>query len=134
MRRRAERGMALMYAALLLLAVAVVAAVAVDRSLRVRDATVLDRARAQALQAADGGLAHARVALAAGDGYSDERQLDVGIATVTVTVTPTGEDAWTVVSHATVPALPTVECATVTVVAQIVGGDGLPEVLAWDWR
>ena len=96
--RRRERGMAMVYVAILLVVATVVVGVGADRVIRTFADSSLEQAQVRAVHAADGGLAFARVELARDAGFTGA-VVDVDGVSVEVVVTPQ-DGGWTVTTSA----------------------------------
>lgn len=118
-----ERGAALIWAMIVLLLVGSTSAILLERSRTALGSAAFDRARTRAFEAAEGGLAHARHALAANPDFAGAT-VDVGgiAAASKVERTSTG---WYVV----VTAVPGVR-----IEATLAPASGLPAVTTWSER
>ncbi len=118
---RTERGSAMIWAMLLVVVVGSASAVLFTRSRTMRQAATTDVTRDASSQAAEGGLAHARHALATNPGFSGAK-IEVGKCHVTSQVTRI-DNGWRVVVTAR-PGGGRVE-------ATLGESDGLPVVRDW---
>ncbi len=116
-----ERGNVLIYAMLLVLVVGAASAVLFTRGRTMRRDARTDVMRDAAFQAAEGGLAHARHALARNPGFKGA-DLTIGSCRV-LSVVSRDDDGWRVVVTAN-PGSGRVE-------ARLRGGEGLPVVDSW---
>ena len=114
-----ERGSALVLALLVLALAASTGALLLERGRGLEASTRHDREQLEALYAAEGGLAHARHALARDRGYAGET-IRVGRHAVSIAVQERGDEV-EVVTRA----------GGVRLVARLRPGKGLPRVVAW---
>lgn len=117
-----SRGAALVMALLALSSAALVGNVLVSRTLQVDESARRDRVRLRAFWAAEGGLAHARHALADDAGWTGGA-VQVGGEKVVVAVRRSG-GGWFVVARAD----------GVRIRARVVPARPYPRVVAWDER
>ena len=99
MKNQGERGFVLISVMVLVIVVGMMASLAQGRSLTLAKDSVRQKGEAQALYAAEGGLAKARHALRS-DADWKGAQLQVGACEVLVTVERVAEEQWRVVAKA----------------------------------
>lgn len=118
---RRERGFMLIWALVVMAAVASASAVAISRLSALRGVTLTDEHDVKAVLAADGGIATARVRLAADPAWRGERFTSGGIDVATAVVA--FADGWTVTARAG---------GCVVLEATLArSADALPRVRAW---
>lgn len=128
----AERGSALVLAMMLIVVLSALAHSAVVGARATTSATLLARGRAEALAAADGGIALARLRLADGLGWAGGVET-IGRCQVEVTASRAADGTFDVVATADCPVRGAGQPVRATIAAVLVPrADGLPRVV--DWR